>query len=376
MKHRFDVLDIFRGIFASLVVLFHMALSSDTPVLNNQFIDHADVFVDFFFVLSGFVITYRYQAIATTQDFSLYFSKRILRIYPLHLFMLAIFLIMEVTKKYMTSYVHINQLDNENNNVVTFFTSLFLLNSVKLFGVKDLSWNIPSWSISAEMISYFFFGVCMLFIAQVKLTRWKKEVYALVVLLNIAILYAVTGAFRMNYGYDYGFLRGLIGFFMGAVCFCVFQQVYPRWHTGKESWFSVAEFLSVVLIFLAIYFGAYLKDIGVVYDLIFFIPILIFSFEKGFVSKFLKRIPFLHKVGLYSYSIYLTHPFTLSIFNILFIRILHFQKEDYSYLFILNYAFIFLFARWTYHHVEMKFKDYKWLDSLRGSPKRTLPDQH
>src|SRR5690349_5552566 len=98
MKDRFEVLDIFRGIFSAMVVFFHMSAFANTPVINNHFVDNSDLFVDFFFVLSGFVIAYSYREINGGDKLQQFLKKRWLRIYPLHLVMLLIFVVIEVTK--------------------------------------------------------------------------------------------------------------------------------------------------------------------------------------------------------------------------------------------------------------------------------------
>ena len=158
MKHRFEVLDIFRGLFASLVFLFHLGPFANTAILNNRFVENSDMFVDFFFVLSGFVIAYSYQSLADWRQFRLFLKKRVYRIYPLHFVMLLAFVGMEVAKNMLSPYIKVNNLVNPANNIYTFFTSLFLVNSTPVPGVKDVSWNIPSWSISAEMMAYLVFG--------------------------------------------------------------------------------------------------------------------------------------------------------------------------------------------------------------------------
>ncbi|GAB4039802.1 hypothetical protein GCM10028774_42330 [Spirosoma jeollabukense] len=84
--------------------------------------------------------------------------------------------------------------------------------------------------------------------------------------------------------------------------------------------------------------------------------IYIFSFEKGAISILLRKSIFLKRVGMYSYSIYMTHALLLSLFNIVFIRILKFSPASYSYLFILNYYLIYKVSQWTYANVEMRFK--------------------
>lgn len=353
MKHRFDVLDIFRGLFASMVVLFHMAFFTDTPLVNNRLVENADMFVDFFFVLSGFVIAYSYPSFETQQKLRRFLTRRFWRIYPLHLVMLLAVLFVELTKNSLAGYVHINQPDNPNNNLYTFVTSLLLLNSVKLFGVTDVSWNIPSWSISAEMISYVVYG----FALRLMPARRKALLFLFLSIGSAAILIAITGKYELNYSFDYGFLRGLTGFFAGAFCFTLFSAAYDRFRNLPGGLFSLLEAFILVLIVVSVSMGGELKHVGLLYEFVFLAAIFVFSFEKGFCSATLKKSSLLHRVGTYSYSIYLTHPLTLSLFNILFIRVLKFPPSSYSYLLFLNFVLIYFVARWTYHHIELKFKD-------------------
>ncbi|MNL61848.1 hypothetical protein D3C87_1858210 [compost metagenome] len=52
----------------------------------------------------------------------------------------------------------------------------------------------------------------------------------------------------------------------------------------------------------------------------------------------------------------MTHALLISLFNVLFIRILKFPPEAYSYLFILNFILIYFVSSWTYKHIEMQFQ--------------------
>ncbi|RRB18376.1 acyltransferase [Larkinella knui] len=355
MKHRFQVLDIFRGIFASMVVLFHVSPFADTPLLNNNFVDNSDMFVDFFFVLSGFVITYSYPSMATGAEFGTFIKKRLLRIYPLHVILLICFLLIENIKLYFASYIHINQPFNESNNVLTFFTSLFLLNSVKIPSVHDVSWNIPSWSISAEMVSYLLFGTVLVTLFKSKLQNIKYGLFALLPILSIFSIASITGRYEINYSFDYGFLRGILGFFTGSVCYYVFKHFYPFLSTVKTGIFSFFEILALLTLATMIYYGSVLKGIGFVYEFIFFLAILVFSFERGILSHFLKKSVLLKNIGTYSYSIYMTHTLLLSLFNVVFIRLFKLPPSAYVYLVFLNYYLIYLVSRWTYNNIEMRF---------------------
>ena len=367
MKSRFEVLDIFRGIFSAMVVFFHMSAFTDTPVINNPFVNNSDLFVDFFFVLSGFVIAYSYREISSADKLQQFLKKRWLRIYPLHLIMLLAFVVIELTKHLFIGHIQINNLSNANNNWVSLVSSLLLLNSIKMPGVHDVSWNIPSWSISAEVISYVFFGGMMLLLYEIKKIEYKKYISSAIVITAITVIILAKGNGMLNYSFDFGYLRGLAGFFTGVLCMHTFTTYKDRIGHLPANFFHVAEAMLLLNIILFVYEGEMLKQFGVVYLLLFFISVLIFSFEKGFISNMLKQSGMLKRMGTYSYSIYMTHALLLSLFNILFIRVLHFSPSAYAWLFALNYLVIYKVSEWTYKHIEMRFA------AKSKKPKQAMP---
>jgi peptidoglycan/LPS O-acetylase OafA/YrhL len=355
MKHRFEVLDIFRGIFASFIFCYHLSPFANTPLINNEFFKNLDLFVDFFFVLSGFVISYRYQSIASANELKTFFKKRLLRLYPLHFILLFIFVGIELVKHYFEGHVQINQLNNLNNNWTSFFSSLFLLNSVKLPGVNDVSWNIPSWSISAETIAYIVFGGTVISINKLFLNKIKNFLYFFIIAISVISLVLITGNFKLTLTYDFGFLRGILGFFTGVICFNVFIYLKKTFQDIPSKIFSLIESLLIILMIIMICEGSILKEYGYLYEIFFFISIFIFAFEKGVISTYIKKPIILHKIGSYSYSIYMVHTLFISIFNIVFIRLLKFPPSAYSYLIILNYYIIYKVSQWSFKNIEMKF---------------------
>lgn len=315
---------------------------------------NADMFVDFFFVLSGFVICYSYQRIDTIAALKLFLTKRIRRLYPLHLLMLLIFLAIEGVKLGLVNHIKINNF--LDNSVITFFSSLFLINSIKLPHVHDVSWNLVSWSISAEVISYLLFAISCYLTSKQKIIISKPIVYLLVALFAAVMLYTITGSFKLDYTYDYGFLRGLIGFFAGACCLYCFQYLHQKYSQVGQLLFSFMEIGTLLLIGVVIIYGQVLKHYGFVYEIVFFISIMIFAFEKGWVSRSIIKIDLLKKLGKYSYSIYMIHTLFISMFNVIFIRLFKLPEEAYAYLFIPNCIVIYYAARWTYQHIEMRFQ--------------------
>ena len=355
MKDRFEVLDIFRGIFSAMVVFFHMSAFAGTPIINNNFVDNSDLFVDFFFVLSGFVIAYTYRTMENKKQVQLFLKKRFSRLYPLHILMLLIFVGIQLVKHFFVGHIQINNLENVNNNWTSFFTNIFLINSVKVPAVNDVSWNIPSWSISAEMISYIIFAAVLLLIYKLNVNKYRNYFYAFIVLAAALLLITINGNYEINYSYNYGFLRGAMGFFTGVLCLNAFMFSKKYFTVLPSTFFHITETLVIAAIVYFIYEGKTYKPVGFIYEAIFFIAVLSFSFEKGFISAILKKSSFLKKMGTYSYSIYMIHALLLSWFNILFIRVLHLPTSAYSYLFIINYALIYIVSSWTYKNIEMRF---------------------
>ena len=96
-KPRYEILDGLRGVAALMVIIFH-CFESYIPVFGTQHINHGYLAVDFFFVLSGFVIGYAYDdrwggngtcgeagRPATSNGMSVwqFFKRRLIRLHPM-----------------------------------------------------------------------------------------------------------------------------------------------------------------------------------------------------------------------------------------------------------------------------------------------------
>ena len=81
-KPRYEILDGLRGVAAVLVVLFHIFETySKGPAY--QIINHGYLAVDFFFVLSGFVIGYAYDDRWDKMTTWGFFKRRLVRLHPM-----------------------------------------------------------------------------------------------------------------------------------------------------------------------------------------------------------------------------------------------------------------------------------------------------
>ena len=135
MKTKLLFLESLRGIAALSVAIFHIKDVSTSPITDNLFIENSDTMVDFFFVLSGFVIAYSYlDRITNIKSLINFKIKRFLRLYPLHFITLLGFLVIEIAKYILETYSGIpsNVDPFSTNNFYSFVSNLFLFHSFNL----------------------------------------------------------------------------------------------------------------------------------------------------------------------------------------------------------------------------------------------------
>lgn len=81
-KPRYEILDGLRGVAAIMVIIFHL-LETYSAGPAFQIINHGYLAVDFFFVLSGFVIGYAYDDRWDKMTTWGFFKRRLTRLHPM-----------------------------------------------------------------------------------------------------------------------------------------------------------------------------------------------------------------------------------------------------------------------------------------------------
>ncbi|MBC7757339.1 MAG: acyltransferase, partial [Phormidesmis sp. FL-bin-119] len=81
-KPHYPILDGLRGVAAIIVVTFHLAEPFSTSNLD-KFVNHGYLAVDFFFLLSGFVIGYAYDDRWNKTTVGIFLKRRIERLQPM-----------------------------------------------------------------------------------------------------------------------------------------------------------------------------------------------------------------------------------------------------------------------------------------------------
>ncbi|MFC5408187.1 acyltransferase family protein [Larkinella bovis] len=352
MKKRFHILDGFRGLFALLVAIYHFA-PGPGYIGHTLFISHASYFTDFFFVLSGFVIYYNYNELKFT-GIKVFLVKRFLRLYPLHIFMLLVFLLVELGKMVLYDLIPFENPPFDRNDLMAFISHLFLVQS---YGMPTYwgCWNAPSWSISAEFFSYFVFCFTIIFVR--KLAYYSKISFYLIFSgLALWALFSIQGNLNIKTE-QFGFLRCAYSFFLGCMA-CVLHDRIRQ--TPNRVVFSVLEGLFLATSVLAIMYVP--ASMTYLIPIVFLATISVFSFESGYVSSLLNSEVF-RTLGTLSYSIYMTHYLLMFVFKIGLINILKVQNGLVYDLMLIPYiVFILALSDFTYHHVEIKGKE--WLAKL------------
>ncbi|MFK3799670.1 MULTISPECIES: acyltransferase family protein [unclassified Pseudomonas] len=299
---RFTTLDSFRGICALLVVFFHLHVVDS--FITQPFFRRDEVLLNFFFVLSGFVLAHTY-GMKPGLSFKSFFISRVFRLYPLHLVMLAVFILFETVRwmAYKKGFYL--------NNVP--FTGLFAPKEIlpNLFLVQawtplteTMSFNYPSWTISIEFYIYMLFGgLCMLSM------RNRFLMFAAISLVAFILI------FSENEPLVERAMLGLSCFFAGNITYLVYLLIRDKW--------TIRPWLVTVLECAMMYatYWIVMNDFDFrspIGSLTFCALVLLFAFEGGLVSSLLKTWLFV-LLGKLSYSIYMTHAALIFCLSTIFI---------------------------------------------------------
>ena len=82
-KPHYEILDGLRGVAAVMVVAFHLLEAHSGGNHLAQIINHGYLAVDFFFILSGFVIGYAYDDRWNRMSIGTFFKRRVIRLHPM-----------------------------------------------------------------------------------------------------------------------------------------------------------------------------------------------------------------------------------------------------------------------------------------------------
>tara|TARA_E500000178_G_C16905711_1_gene700185 strand:- start:8 stop:1084 length:1077 start_codon:yes stop_codon:yes gene_type:complete len=352
-KSYLEQLDVFRAIAALSVCAVHFSYDTIFHIYFKQ-----ALFVQFFFTLSGFVICLNYH----DQEFNIskiknFMMKRFLRLYPLHLFFLIIFLFVEIIK-YLLDINYDFTFNREPfvlNNFSNFFLHLFFFQHY----ADKYSFNGPAWSISVEMLLYLSFAI--LFFVNKK--------YFLTIPIVFVVLFSLF--FNDIYGSGYShnaFFSGFYSFSLG----CIFCKIYLNNKKLFASKLYNIFYFILLILFFAELFGykiLFKSNYAFIYSIFFGLIIYLSCFlNKNFLMYKLFFNSWFVYLGKISYSIYLGHVFVFYFLNNFLKYIIYplINTSDFNNVLKLSvfeahmytlaaYLLTIILASFTYRYIETKY---------------------
>lgn len=307
-----------RGIAALMVVIYHFQVLV-MPVVdpkNSFLINKWYLMVDFFFVLSGFIITHVYQKKFETgfqwNVFKKFMLARFARLYPLHLATLLIMILLYCGIQFAGLINNLPLFMQRTLDIHAILPNIFLIQTIGLF--PEPTWNTPSWSISVEWWTYILFPIFIsLLTKQKRLFKYTASLVILGVYLFI-MYYFQPQQFNTRQAYMYlpsellntvdvmvgpGFLRCISGFLMGILVYQLFEQQWMKRFFSR----SAPLFALSTALFIGWHFNI-LPDIISIF--LFGLSILFIAHNNGLAKRALSISGF-QFLGEISYSIYMIH---------------------------------------------------------------------
>jgi len=264
------------------------------------------LWVEFFFVLSGFILTHAYWPrlgdLLKPRGYGEFLRARLIRLYPLHLFMLLWILGLVIVLRalgHAGGYASIFDAKyHQDVSVQGFVLSTLLVHAWNT--MPSLTWNGVSWFVSVE------FALCLLFPALLWLAEGKAWRGLALIAAGLAGLTALllTSQHGLDITFHNGVLRGLSDFTVGVGLAVLFRRVKAR--DRLPDW--VHSLLQVMLVALLGYIIMHTGWSHTRMDIFTVLPLmaLVFAlaFDRGIVARLLQmKLPQL--MGEWSYAIYL-----------------------------------------------------------------------
>jgi peptidoglycan/LPS O-acetylase OafA/YrhL len=345
-----------RGVAALAVVLQHFSATAEKLAMGSvpSLVPHGYLAVDFFFVLSGYIMCYTYLHKFQQQGMAAYgpfLLRRAIRLMPLNAFVTVALLLAAWVS---VSFSGKNYFFGTINGVVDVVANLLLLPGL---GIGHLM-NGTAWSISTEILAYLLFP--LLIAGAFSSNR------LITALTGIAAVAGLTYVALQGKKFSLGLDGPLMGSVRCVTEFTMGMLAYRFWANEARSRWLGSDKATVLVLLVTLVIYATRIDLPVA--LCFPVVVVAVAHNSGQVQAWLTT-RFLYFLGVISYSLYLVHDMCRPIASAL-MRTLH--PEPLSVPGALAFAFVasmcvIPFAWLTYHWVEHRSRE--WLQT-RLTPAR------
>lgn len=315
-KPHYEILNGLRGIAALMVIFYHIFEAFATSPFDQKF-NHGYLAVDFFFILSGFVVAYAYDDRWDRMTVKDFFKRRLIRLHPLIVIGVVlgtISFLIQGSVKWDGSPTPLSMV------MLGTLMSLFLIPALPGTGAEvrgngeAFPLNGPIWSLFFEYIANILYAI---FIRRLS----TKALTFLVTITGMGLasfaIFNLSGAGHVGVGWsmgEYNFLGGMLrvmfSFSAGMLMSRVFKPVKIKaafWITGLAI---------VILLSIPYVTGEATPWINGIFDsfvVIFIFPILVYLGASGKTTDRITRM-LCKFLGDISYPLYIVHYPTMYLF--------------------------------------------------------------
>ncbi len=374
-----DALTSLRFVAAFAVLLLHYRdLLGPLPPWLLRGVVGGQYGVTFFFVLSGFILTYRYHrwfARGVDEAHLGWFLRfRFARLFPVYLLGLLL-----DTPWHLIERAQVGQL----GAVASTYWAAWLINLVGLQAWVPavpfaMFWNTPAWSVAAEMFFYLIFAfVCAGLVRHVHGTGGRVALFAGLVVGGVALYAAAiyglswvwpVGAEAQYIVLVYNPILRCSEFLAGCVLGHQFVRGGPLWLARSARWRNVVVLAALAVIVLRVWMPDYtgpsrwlwLADVAAKYG-VFIVPfsalILAVASGRTLLSGWLEQ-PWMVLLGEASYALYIVHWSAVSFIKLGFLGAAS-TPAVHALMLLGTVGFAVVVYRWF---------ELPWRQRLRGQP--------
>lgn len=312
-RPRYDILDGLRGVAAILVILYHFGEGFATSPVD-QWMNHGYLAVDFFFVLSGFVIGYAYDPRWRSGDMTpgRFMLRRVIRLQPmvvLSVILGAIAFLIQGSVKWDGTAVPLSAV------AISLLLALFMIPALPLTtpevrgNGEMFPLDGPQWSLFFEYIGSLLYA---LWLHRLSTKQLRIFVAASALGLAVCALCNLSGAYHIGFGWSAadlgwlgGFLRMSFSFSMGMLLTRDFRP-----HRVRGAFWICSAI--IILILATPYIGAIdgqPSPLNALYDLactFILFPTIVYIGACGNISDRISQ-HLCEFIGRLSYPIYIIH---------------------------------------------------------------------
>lgn len=351
-KDKFHSFDALR-FFSFLIVFFsHIPYVHFSKNFLGLLEGRGNIGVIFFFVLSGFLITYILLLEKEEKnqiDFRKFMIRRVLRIWPLYYVMILF--------AYFSPFI-INYLNLSSTNIgysPNWLYTCFFLENYQVISQNEFANVSPipvMWSLCIEEHFYIIWGLLIFFIESKKMIK-----YAILIIL-ISLLSKFV--FDSNNIMKLEILTNIDYFMYGAIPAYLLIKHKEQTEEIITKISVLLKLITLTLVIVVIFFSKYL-NFGLfsfignsIYGVLFGFLLMLFLPQKNNFFM-IKDSNLFSKLGLYTYGLYLTHVIAISFTEKAFLKFNLLQKNNFI-LFICSSLILTIVASYfSYNLVEKPF---------------------